>query len=427
MKPPLASLLAISALVLGIPLSSLRAADGTWNTAASANYSGTANWAGGIVATGTGATMNYLATGNSQTITIDTPVTLGSIVFNNNSTSTQSRDVTLAVGAGSLTFDTGSSAPALVELLSSGGSGARNLNLGPFTVTGTSGLEIRNSATQGEQRVRFSSTTSLNGGVLTLTNNQSTILDIRATTSNPFGTSSMPDVVFAGSGTTSITTSTGVNLTFGTINGTNTNAFLSAAAGQSITYGGASNGSFAGRLVGAGTFVKSGAGVQTLTGANTYTGATVVSAGTLLIGSTGSIASSVIGFDVFDSSAGLLTLENTAFSFTGTLNLNLSAVSANNASWTLFNGSVFGAGDLNLSSITNNLSGLTFVNNSGVWSGVDGLGRTWSFNEDFGQLTVIPEPGTIWTVLAASLLVMLTFRHKNDPRISRSSENGEAA
>lgn len=338
MKIPLQSrfILAIALSGLITPSRLLHAVDGTWNTTSSASYSAGGNWAGGLVATGTGATMNYLAAGNGQTITVDVPVTLGAILFNNTSASTQIREVTLAVGAGSLTFDTGNSSPALIELLSSGGTGPRNFNLGAFTVTGTNGLEVRNSATQGEQRIRFNATSSLNGGVLTLTNNQSTLLDVRAQTSNPFGTSSAPDVLFAGTGTTSITTSTGVNLTFGAIQGGTVASSLNATTGQSITIGSANNATFSGRLTGAGTFVKSGAGVQTLTGTNTNTGTIQISAGTLLINGQGSSSASVnggilggvgqVGGDVTVSntgtlapgqSAGMLGVNNLTLSGTG--------------------------------------------------------------------------------------------------------------
>lgn len=296
MKIPLSSRPLFLVVVLSVLslVSHLRAANGTWNTTSSANYSAGGNWAGGVVATGTGATMTYQAAGNGQTITIDTPVTLGSILFNNTSSSTATRQVTLALGAGSLTFDTGSSSPALIEMLSSGGTGDRELTLGAFTTTGTGGLEVRNSSTQGIQRVRFNATSSLNGGVLTLTNNQSTLLDIRGQTSNPFGTSAAPDVIFVGTGSTSITVSSGLNLTYGTINGTSANASLGMApGGQSFTFGGSTNGSFAGRLTGSGTFVKAGSGVQTLTGTNTNSGSIHVNAGTLLINGQGSSIVSV--------------------------------------------------------------------------------------------------------------------------------------
>lgn len=176
---------------------------------------------------------------------------------------------------------------------------------------------------------------------------------------------------------------------------------LAGVAGSSVVLGAKNltaggdntNTTFSGVLGGSGgSLTKAGSGVTTLGGANTYTGATVITAGTLLLNSTGSIASTEIGFGVTNSSAGLLALENTSFSFAGVMSLDLSAVTSSNATWTLFDGSAFGAGDLNLSGIINNLAGLAFVNGGGEWSGTDTLGRTWTFNEDLGQLTVVPEP-----------------------------------
>lgn len=159
------------------------------------------------------------------------------------------------------------------------------------------------------------------------------------------------------------------------------------------------------------TQVNVEAGTTIFSAAYTYTGATTINAGTLRLSTTGSIASAQIGFGVTDSAAGLLEVENTSFAFSGTLSLNLSGVTSNSGSWTLFDGSAFGAGDLNLSSITNNLAGLTFVNNSGVWSGSDTLGRTWTFSEDLGQLSVVPEPAT-WMLLGVGVIAALVNRRR---------------
>lgn len=169
---------------------------------------------------------------------------------------------------------------------------------------------------------------------------------------------------------------------------------------------------FSGILSGAGgSLTKVGTGTITLTGANTFTGATTVSAGTLLLDSAASIASTVIGFGVTDTTSGLLTLQNTSFSFSGTLALDLATVTATNMSWTLFNGSAFDAADLNLSNITNTLGGLTFVDNSGIWTGTDGSGRTWTFDSNLGQLSVVPEPGA-WALVAAGLSFTLFLRRR---------------
>jgi outer membrane autotransporter protein len=72
---------------------------------------------------------------------------------------------------------------------------------------------------------------------------------------------------------------------------------LSGVAGSTITlgtstltFGDATNQSFAGSIGGTGGVVKQGAGTQTFTGANTYTGGTTINAGTLALGAGGSLA-----------------------------------------------------------------------------------------------------------------------------------------
>ncbi len=191
------------------------------------------------------------------------------------------------------------------------------------------------------------------------------------------------------------------------------------ATAVTLTVGNSQNlsGTFAGVIQngtgGALALNKAGTGALTFSGVNTYTGATTVSAGTLILSSTGSIASSQIGFVVANATSGLLTAQNTSFSFSGTLSLDLASVSVSSGSWTLFDGSAFGAGDLNLSALTNNLAGLTFSNpgSLGIWSGTDLTSRTWTFTEDSGQLSVVPEPST-WALLAFALTAVATLRRR---------------
>jgi autotransporter-associated beta strand protein len=203
-----------------------------------------------------------------------------------------------------------------------------------------------------------------------------------------------------------------------TINGLTGAGTVEGGSGTpTFTVGGANaNSTFSGTIrntAGTLSMVKTGNGTLTLSGNNTYTGTTTVSGGTLLLASTGSIASTQIGFGVANASSGLLTVENTSFSFTGTFDLDLLGVSATSGSWTLVNGSAFGAGDLNLADLTSNLAGLTFTNpgSLGVWSGTDLTSRTWTFNEDIGQLTVIPEPST-WAFLLVTALAVIVVRNR---------------
>ncbi len=204
----------------------------------------------------------------------------------------------------------------------------------------------------------------------------------------------------------------------GALNLTGNDIFLSGSnATRTLTLTGSNTGNntLAGVLANNGsgqtTLVKSGAGQWQLSATNTYTGTTTVSDGTLVLRSTGSIASTQIGFGVTDLASGLLTVENTSFAFGGTLDLSLSSVTVNNGSWTLFNGSAFGAGDLNLAFLTNNIGGLNFTNSSGIWTGTGGGSRIWTFNEDLGQLTVVPEPAA-GLLLAVSLILIVTLRYR---------------
>ncbi|MCQ9145104.1 MULTISPECIES: autotransporter-associated beta strand repeat-containing protein [Brucella/Ochrobactrum group] len=95
--------------------------------------------------------------------------------------------------------------------------------------------------------------------------------------------------------------------------GNQTIGALSGVAGTSVTlgpntlsFGDATNQTFAGTINGTGGIVKQGIGRQTLTGTNTYTGGTTINAGTLALGAGGALAAagsvnlgaSGAGFDI---------------------------------------------------------------------------------------------------------------------------------
>ncbi len=203
----------------------------------------------------------------------------------------------------------------------------------------------------------------------------------------------------------------GSNQTIGGLGG----AGLVNLNANTLTIGGDnSTSSFGGNMSGTGgNLVKNGTGSLTLSAANSFTGSTTITEGTLILSSTGSIASSTIGFGVKDASNGLLTVQNTGFSFSGNLTLDLAAVTVSTGSWTLFNGFAFDAADLSLANVTSNLAGLSFTNSSGVWSGTDLTSREWTFTEDTGVLQVVPEPST-WALVGLGLGLVLFFRRRKN-------------
>ncbi len=190
--------------------------------------------------------------------------------------------------------------------------------------------------------------------------------------------------------------------TTGSLSNTNTinNAALIFNRSDAVTYGQVISGS--------GTVTKSGAGVLTFGGANSYLGATTISAGTLLLSSTGSIASTTLGFHVQNTTSGVLEIQNSLYSFTGALVLTLAPVTVNNT-WNLFTGSEFGPADLTISGITSDLGAFSF--SDGTWNLTDGGGRDWTFDSTSGQLSVIPEPST-WALITIGLCAMTLLRRR---------------
>jgi len=166
----------------------------------------------------------------------------------------------------------------------------------------------------------------------------------------------------------------------------------------STIFGGTiANGGVAGSVV---NLVKNGSSTLTLTGTNTFTGSTTVQAGTLRLGNTGSIGSNLIGFTVLNASSGNLDVQNSTFSFNGTISLTLLGVTSNNASWNLFTGTEFGSGDLSLLAVNSDI--VAFSQSGNLWSGTEGS-RTWFFDQGTGVLSVIPEPSSAMLLLAAGV------------------------
>jgi autotransporter-associated beta strand protein len=219
---------------------------------------------------------------------------------------------------------------------------------------------------------------------------------------------------------------------------------------------------FSGSIVGVGGgFTKTGAGTLTLGGSSTYTGATAVSAGTLIVnGSLGASAVAVESGATLGGSGsvgGLTTLNSGAtlapgdgigtmgFSAGLTLNSNSTVrmqISDTNGSADRINvtgGTLTYAGNLvfdtvSMTGVTNNTYTLfngtatgtwatvaaagtytgAFSQNGTIWTRNAGDGNVWTYDQNAGTLTVIPEPSTWALIGVGSAFVLWRLRRRRD-------------
>ena len=374
----------------------------TWNGTTS-NWATTTNWSSGALPTSS-ETVLFSNSGTTGSVSLSANRTVGGFSMTRNSSVviitmnpdnlTVNGNLTTLAGSQNLTFRNGgflsvggNMTVASQVLFGSRGNSGLNALIGGVSVAGTTSLSSTLEFTNFSTTVNLGALATSTGAILNLTSGIS-----------PNGTTD---------GNTNLITVTSLSGTAGTIqaNKAGTTGHLSVS--------GTSNGTYGGTIVnGLGTvrLTKSGNSALTLSGNNTYTGATTVTAGTLILSGSGNFASATLGFGVTNSSSGILQVDNTAFAFTGTMNLTLSTVSASSGSWNLFSGSAFGSGDINLAGLTSDIVGLTFTQTANVWSGALS-GRTWTFTEATGQLSVVPEPST-WVLLALGLTALVVFRRR---------------
>jgi autotransporter-associated beta strand protein len=156
-------------LTLGLiaPVCQLQAANGTWNVNAPGNWSNPANWTGGIVAGGATFTADFstLNITGDHVVTLDIPVTLGTLVSQDLTTTSNSWNF---AGPGLLTLDNGASKPALNILNRLPVISAPLAGTNGFTKSGAGTLILSgdNSALSGT--IDLPNVTGTNGAGLTL-------------------------------------------------------------------------------------------------------------------------------------------------------------------------------------------------------------------------------------------------------------------
>jgi fibronectin-binding autotransporter adhesin len=201
------------ALGMFAPICNAQAANGTWNVNAPGNWSNTANWTGGVIASGAGATADFstLDISSDHAVNIDAPFTIGTLISGDLTTLSNSWQFT---GAGPLTLDNGGSQPVVnvinrAPTLSAplaGSNGLSKTGNGFITLSGNNSalggiLNLQNVTGTNSSGLGLSGTQSL-GGIATININGTS-------TSGPY--LSLSNNITIGSGVTINVTSQGGN------------------------------------------------------------------------------------------------------------------------------------------------------------------------------------------------------------------------
>jgi autotransporter-associated beta strand protein len=162
-----------------------------------------------------------------------------------------------------------------------------------------------------------------------------------------------------------------------------------ASNGGDLTLTGAGDGDLNYKLPGSGGVIKEGTGTWTLSGANSYRGNTTVNAGSLILASGGSLRFYPTANQVSNRITGTGT---PVVTLNGTLYLDLAGADLSNGNtWTIVD--VANVAASYGGSVTSSLG--AFNNNAGIWKLVKD-GRTWTFTEATGQLTLESDPFDSW-------------------------------
>ena len=291
----------LCAVTVAVPQA--RAAAGTWTQLTTAGlWSNAANWAGGSVADGSGATADFgtLNLTAANTVKMDGPHTLTALIFTDTATpyfawtldnnSNVANILTLAGSSPSVTVGVSSSLNLSATLAGtavwtklgtgvltlsgtntfSGGvtvaAGTLKINtvtsplgIGPIRVTSGATLDLAGNPTYASNALTLNGTGISSGGAL-----------CNSSSSTPVSYSGL---VTLGSASSIVATSNLVLANPGTLTG----------AGLALTLGGSATGSSMASAIAttSGTVTKIGTGNWALAGANTYSGGTLISAGAL--------------------------------------------------------------------------------------------------------------------------------------------------
>lgn len=186
--------------------------------------------------------------------------------------------------------------------------------------------------------------------------------------------------------------------------GVSSNSYATGSIAGAITNNGeltvARNNAFTlgNTISGTGNLIKDGTGTTTLTAMNTYTGNTTVTAGTLILDNGAGLTFAIGNNGVNNSIGGTSTL-----SLNGQITFDLSGADTTNGNtWGIVDMISLAASYGGTFNVNSSLG--AFTESLDVWSLTNG-GKTWSFTEATGVLTVIPEPH-VSVLLALGALTM---------------------
>ena len=161
-------LVGMATFILSLATPAVFAGSGTWTNDASSVWSATTNWLGGTVADGSGNTADFtLNNANIDTVTMDAPHSLGTLLFGNSASATKNSWILNASGGSVLTLAGGT--PTIT--VNNGVGAFTNQAIATLSIAGTSGLTKTGNGTLVLGGTNsYSGTTVVNGGTLQLTN-----------------------------------------------------------------------------------------------------------------------------------------------------------------------------------------------------------------------------------------------------------------